>query len=125
MLGAFAGLTGPAGAGVVDSGISWRDVVLWTWGIVMADKKKAYRRFEELTKRAMGGPGADAGPGQAQPDGPPDLGSAGEDAVAEQELTIWLSPEVRRALLERAATKNTTASRIVEEVLRRQFRLWS
>ena len=91
----------------------------------MADKKKAYRRFEELTKRAMAAGGPEAGPGQGSPDGPPADGSAVEDGPAELELTIWLSPEVRRALLERAATKNTTASRIVEEALRRQLRMWS
>ena len=91
----------------------------------MVDKKKAYRRFEELTKRAMGAAGPETGPGLGATDSQPADGSLVEDGPAELELTIWLSPEVRRALLDRAATKNTTASRIVEEALRRQLRLWS
>ena len=75
----------------------------------MAGKKKPYQRFEELTKRAI----APAGAG-AEAEG-------GEDSPPEAELSIWLSPKVRRALLERAAAENTTASKIVEEVLRRHL----
>ena len=75
----------------------------------MAEKKKPYQRFEELTKQAMARAGAEAEPGQDPSSAP------------EQELSIWLSPQVRRALLERAAAENTTASKIVEEALRRHL----
>jgi len=75
----------------------------------MAGKKKPYQRFEELTKRAIAPAGAEA--------------EGGEDSPPEAELSIWLSPKVRRALLERAAAENTTASKIVEEVLRRHLSL--
>jgi hypothetical protein len=71
----------------------------------MAEKKKPYQRFEELTKRAIAPTGVEAEPGQ--------------DSAPEQELSIWLSPKARRALLERAAAENTTASKIVEDALRR------
>jgi hypothetical protein len=79
--------------------------------MVMAEKKKPYERFEELTKRATAPTGAEARRGLGADEGSP----------PEQELAVWLSPEIRRALLERAATENTTASRIVEEALRRHF----
>jgi hypothetical protein len=83
----------------------------------MAEKKKPYRRFEELTKKAIAPAGA-AGGGQGSVD--PQLGG---ESPPETELSIWLSPAVRRALLERAATNNTTASKIVEEALRRHLPL--
>ena len=81
----------------------------------MAEKKKAYRRFEELTKKAIA-PAGDEGQGSMDP-------QHGGESPPETELSIWLSPAVRRALLERAATNNTTASKIVEEALRRHLPL--
>ncbi len=72
----------------------------------MAEKKKPYQRFEELTKRAIA-PAAEA--------------ELGQGSALEAELTVWLTPEVRRVLLERAATENTTASKIVEDALRRHL----
>ncbi len=83
----------------------------------MAEKKKAYRRFEELTKKATAPmapePERDPGSVNLQPGG-----GAGPGSPAEA-LPIWLSPEVRRALLEQAAAENTTPSEIVQEALRR------
>jgi hypothetical protein len=84
----------------------------------MAERKKPYRRFEELTKKAIApaGAGAEGGQGSTDP-------QHGGESPPETELSIWLSPAVRRALLERAATNNTTASKIVEEALRRHLPL--
>jgi hypothetical protein len=79
----------------------------------MAGKKKAYRRFEELTKRAMA-PTAD----NAEPkprSGDTEMGSP-------ETLPILLNPEVRWALEARAAADNTTPSEIVQEALRRYLR---
>jgi hypothetical protein len=75
----------------------------------MADKKKAYRRFEQLTRRAMAPAAAenepDAAVSNAWMAGPP--------------LPIRLSPEVRQALEQQAAASDTTPSEIVEDALRR------
>lgn len=71
---------------------------------VMAEKKKAYRRFEELTRRAMEPTSVDAEP---------------ESMAPAEPLPISLSPEVRRALEQHAAAKHTTPSEIVEQALRR------
>ena len=71
----------------------------------MAEKKKAYRRFEELTRRAVA-PMADE-----------------VEAPSAEALSIRLSPDVRRALEERAAADNTTPSEIVQEALRRYLEL--
>jgi hypothetical protein len=72
----------------------------------VAEKKKAYRRFEELTRRALAPDSAAAEPASAS------------GAPAEP-LPISLSMEVRRALEQHAAAKETTPSEIVEEALRR------
>jgi NAD-specific glutamate dehydrogenase len=76
----------------------------------MAEKKKAYRRFEELTKQAMA-------PMEAVPD------SGGGGTPSAEALPIWLSPEVRRALEQQAAADNATPSEIVEAVLRRYLEI--
>ncbi|HEV3364448.1 MAG TPA: ribbon-helix-helix protein, CopG family [Acidimicrobiia bacterium] len=72
----------------------------------MAEKKKAYRRFEELTKRAMAPTSVDA---------EPDF----ESIAPPEPLRISLSREVRQALEQHAAAKERTPSEIVEEALRR------
>jgi hypothetical protein len=102
------------GGGPADRGISCAKQSSSGREIVMAERKKPYRRFEELTKKAI----APAGAGQGSTD--PEHGGG---SPPETELSIWLSPAVRRALLERAATNNTTASKIVEEALRRHLPL--
>ena len=78
----------------------------------MAEKKKAYKRFEELTKQAMA-PAAEAGhaPG------------TGTESLQAEALSIRLSPEVRQALEERAVADNTTPSEIVQAALRRYLQL--
>ena len=63
-------------------------------------KKKAYRRFQELTRQATAPMAAEAEQDRAEA------------------LQIRLSPEVRRALEQQAAADNTTPSEIVEEALR-------
>jgi hypothetical protein len=77
-------------------------VVLRKWERVM-ERKRAYRRFQELTKQAMA---------------PILPGRSGEPAEA---ISIRLSPEVRRALEERAAAEGTTPSEIVQDALRRHL----
>ena len=80
----------------------------------MAEKKKAYRRFEELTRQATA-PMTD----EAEQDhGLERVGSPPAEALA-----IRLSPEVRRALEEQAAAENTTPSEIVQEALRRYLEI--
>ena len=74
----------------------------------MAEKKKAYRRVEELTKQATA-PLAD----EAEQD----------RGLTAEALAIRLSPEVRRALEEQAAAENTTPSEIVQEALRRYLEI--
>ena len=76
----------------------------------MAAKKKAYRRFEELTKQATA------------PTGQEDT-AAGSVSAPTEAVSIRLSPEVRRALEERADADNTTPSEIVEEILRRYLKI--
>ena len=73
----------------------------------MAEKKKAYRRFEELTKQATA---------------PTPQEGTGPVSAPEEPLSIWLSPKVRRALEDQAATDNTSPSGIVEEALRRYLK---
>jgi ribbon-helix-helix CopG family protein len=79
----------------------------------MADKKKSYRRFEQLTRRAMTPAAAEGepGPGMASPwmAGPP--------------LPIRLSAEVRQALEQHVAARDTTPSEIVEDALRRYLEM--
>lgn len=80
----------------------------------MAEKKKAYRRFEELTRQATA-PMAD----EAEQDrGSMSIGSPPAEALA-----IRLSPEVRRALEEQAAADHSTPSEIVQEALRRYLEI--
>ena len=73
----------------------------------MAEKKKAYRRFEELTKQATA---------------PTPREGTGPLSAPEEPLSIWLSPKVRRALEDQAAADDTTPSEIVEEALRRYLK---
>lgn len=72
-------------------------------------KKKAYRRFEELTQQATAP--------MLSEDGRPGMGSSAEA------LAIRLSPETRRALEDRAAGGNHTPSEVVEAALRRYLDL--
>jgi hypothetical protein len=64
----------------------------------MAKKKKAYRRFQDLTRQATAPMGA--------------------EAEEDWGLMIRLSPDVGRALEQQAAADNTTPSEIVQEALR-------
>lgn len=82
----------------------------------MADKKKAYRRFEELTRKAM-----DPTAAEAEPD--PGLAKHGTWSFSAEALSIQLSPEVRRALEQHAAANNTTPSEIVQDALRRYLEI--
>jgi Ribbon-helix-helix protein, copG family len=79
----------------------------------MADKKKAYRRFEQLTRRAMTPTAAE---------NEPDPGTA-NPWMAAPPLPIRLSPEVRQALEQHAAATDATPSEIVEDALRRYLEL--
>ena len=88
----------------------------------MANKKKAYRRFEELTKRARA-PGSEAEPA---PDSTNQQAGGGDDAAGSppaEEYSILLSAEVRRALELRAAADKTTPSQVAEEALRRHLEM--
>jgi hypothetical protein len=82
----------------------------------MAEKNKAYRRFEQLTRRAM-----DPTVTEAEPD--PDSAKRGTWSFSAEALSIQLSPDVRRALEEHAAANNTTPSEIVQNALRRYLAL--
>jgi hypothetical protein len=89
----------------------------------MADKKKAYQRFVELTRQATAPMASEA---ERDP-GSINLGRRSRDsaigsAPAEGPL-IRLTPELRRALEQRAATDNTTPSEIVHEALRRYLEI--
>jgi hypothetical protein len=75
----------------------------------MADKKKAYRRFEQLTRKAMT-------PAAAESEPDPRTANAW---MAAPPLSIRLSPEVRQALEQHAASSDTTPSEVVEDALRR------
>jgi len=79
----------------------------------MADKKKAYRRFEQLTRRAMTPTAAE---------NEPDPGTA-NPWMAAPPLPIRLSPEVRQALEQRVAASAATPSEIVEDALRRYLEM--
>ncbi len=84
----------------------------------MADKKKAYRRFVELTRQAT-----DPMAAEVEDPGSVDLGRhSGASVVGfapAEAPPIRLSPELRRALEQRAVADNTTPSDIVHEALRR------
>ena len=84
----------------------------------MAEKKKAYRRFEELTRQATASTPDAAEQGRGVEEGHGGVGPPPADA-----LPIRLSPEVRRALEQRAAADNTTPSAIVEAALRHHLEL--
>lgn len=88
----------------------------------MANKKKAYRRFEELTKRAMA-PGSEVEPDRDSTN----LQTGGEDPAdgspPPEEYVVMLSVEVRRALELRAAADKTTPSQVAEEALRRHLEI--
>jgi hypothetical protein len=89
----------------------------------MADrkKKKAYRRFEELTKRAMVSGSAEAQGDRAPSDGQP--GDDGAEKTLTETILISVSPEVSRALQLRAEADNTTSSDVVEAALRRYLEI--
>ena len=84
----------------------------------MADKKKAYQRFVDLTRQATNPMAA-----EAEDPGSVDLGRRSGDSVVgfapAEAHPIRLSPELRRALEQRAVADNTTPSEIVHEALRR------
>jgi hypothetical protein len=89
----------------------------------MADKKKAYRRFEELTKQAIAPAAAEADRDRGATNVQPGGGGTGMGSPPAEALPIWLSPDVRRALEQQAAADKTTPSEIVEEVLRRYLEM--
>ncbi len=89
----------------------------------MAEKKKAYRRWVELTEQVTAPLAGQAEPGRDStklrgPRGRPSMGSAPSEA-----LPIRLEPELRQALDERAEANNTTASEIVREALRQYLKV--
>ncbi len=106
-----------------DQGMSYVRVVLRKWERVMAEKRKAYRRFEELTRQATAPMAADAerDRGVMEP-GASQRGFRHGSPQAEA-LPIQLSAEVRRALEQHAAAHNTTPSEIVQEALRRYLEI--
>jgi hypothetical protein len=73
----------------------------------MAEKKKAYGRFQELARQAT----AASMPAEAD--------TIGEGSPAGEAIRIRLGPEVRRALEQQAAAERTTPTAIIEEALRR------
>ena len=89
----------------------------------MGQKKKAYRRFEELTKRAMAPGSADTERDRAAEDLEPGAGGAGTESPLTEMLPISMSPEVCRALELRATADNTTPSEIVDAALRRYLEI--
>lgn len=89
----------------------------------MRQKKKAYRRFEELTKRAMAPGSADAERARASADPGPGGGDDEPASALTEMLPISLSPEVCRALELRASADHTTPSEIVEAALRRHLEI--
>ena len=88
----------------------------------MAKKKKAYRRFEELTKRAMAAGSAETERDRAAEEVEPGAGPGPEFLLTEP-LSISLSSEVRRALELRAGADNVTESEIVDTALRRYLEI--
>jgi hypothetical protein len=85
----------------------------------MAEKKKAYRRFEELTRQATAPKPAEAEGDRGLMNPRDRSGGTGMGSPPAEALPIWLSPEVRRALEQHAAAEGTTPSEIVQEALRR------
>jgi hypothetical protein len=90
----------------------------------MAEKKKAYRRWVELTEQATAPLAAEAEGRDStklrRPRGRPSIGSAPGEA-----LPVRLEPELRQALDERAAAGNTTPTEIVREALHRYLEVTS
>jgi hypothetical protein len=86
-------------------------------------RKKAYRRFEELTKKAMAPGTAEAEPDQASTNLRPGGEGTGTGPLPAGALAITLSPEVRRAVEQRAAADSTTPSEIVQAALRRYLEI--
>ena len=85
----------------------------------MAEKNRAYRRFEELTRQATA-----PMPAEAERDrNSTNLRGGGLGSPPTDVLPIRLSPELRRALEEHAAATNTTPSEIVVEALRRYLEI--
>jgi hypothetical protein len=88
----------------------------------MAKKKKAYQRFEELTRQATA-----PTPAEAELDRGANVGrssgATGMESAPAEALPIRLSREVRQALEERVAADDTTPSEIVQEALRRYLEL--
>ena len=82
----------------------------------MADKKRAYRRFEQLTRKAM-----DPSSVEAEPD--PASTKGGGWSFSAEALSIRLSPDVRRALEKHAAARNTTPSEVIQDALRRYLEI--
>jgi hypothetical protein len=85
----------------------------------MAEKKKAYRRFEELTRQATAPMGAEDERDRDLMNRRHRSGTTGMGSPSAEAVPIRLSPEVRRALEQQAVADNTTPSEIVEEALRR------
>ena len=77
----------------------------------MAEKKKAYQRFQELANQVT----AASVPAEAD--------TSGEEYPAGEAMTIRLRPEVRRALEQRAVADSTTPTEIIEEALRRHLEI--
>jgi hypothetical protein len=92
----------------------------------MAEKKKSYGRSRsgvELTEEVIARMAAEAERGLdvtklRRRRGRPSMGSAPAEA-----FPVRLEPELRKAVDERAAADNTTASEVVREALRRYFRV--
>lgn len=80
----------------------------------MAEKKKAYQRFGDLTRKATAPVAGEAegGTGSIEPAQP-------------ETLTVQLTPELHRALARRAATEDKAPLEIVEEALRRYLKTWN
>ena len=77
----------------------------------MAEKKKAYQRFQDLAKQATAAPI------------PVEANTIGKESDTGEAIRIRLSPEVRRALEQRAVAHSTTPTEIIEEALRRYLEL--
>jgi Ribbon-helix-helix protein, copG family len=89
----------------------------------MAEKKKAYRRFEELTRQATAPMAAEAERDRGSMNLRRRSGWTGMGPPPAEAFPIRLSPQVRRALEQHAAADNTTPSEIVEEALRRYLEI--
>lgn len=77
----------------------------------MAEKKKAYQRFQDLARQATA------------TSIPVETDTSGEESDTGEAIRIRLSPEVRRALAQRAVADSTTPTAIIETVLRRYLEI--